>query len=135
MRVKCLFQKFRPSSWGGFDGPVAKDEGLGSGLAGKENFKKSQGQSSILSHYFVRSKSPRRQFIHIKLFGTRGNTQLKPWNIRKRQLAPMHMHPAELRAAMEQGKHFSGIEQPLLVERGFDRDLLGEIDVVEHFWH
>src|ERR1700732_1458272 len=60
---------------------------------------------------------------------------LKPRNIRERQLAPMHMHPAELRAAMEHGKHFSRIEQLLLVERGLDCNLLGEIDVVEHFWH
>src|ERR1700680_4791530 len=83
--------------------------------------------------------------LHVELFDTRasnhaasscrGKYSLKPRNIRERQLAPMHMHPAELRAAMEHGKHFSRIEQLLLVERGLDCNLLGEIDVVEHFWH
>ncbi len=39
----------------------------------------------------------------------------------------MHMHPAQLRTAMEHGKHFSGIEQMFCVEGAFDSDLLGEI--------
>ena len=47
----------------------------------------------------------------------------------------MDMHPAQLRAAMEHGKHFSRIEELLVVEGGFHRNLLGEIDGVEHFWH
>ena len=44
----------------------------------------------------------------------------------------MDMHLAQFRAAMEHGKHFSGIEELLLVEGAFDRNLLrGRCHVVE----
>ncbi len=47
----------------------------------------------------------------------------------------MHMHLAELRAAMQRGEDFSGIEQMLCVKSAFDPDLLGEVSLRKHFWH
>src|SRR5882724_9985252 len=47
----------------------------------------------------------------------------------------MHMHAAELGAAVQYRKHFSGIEQAVRIERAFQPLLLIEIDLAEHFRH
>src|SRR5262249_10512051 len=59
----------------------------------------------------------------------------EPRNIRKRELARMDMHAAELRAAVQCRKHFSRIEQALRVKRAFQALLLVEVDLVEHIAH
>ena len=47
--------------------------------------------------------------------------QSKPRNVRKRHAPGMHVHAAELGAAMQGRKHFPGIEQALRVEGAFER--------------
>src|SRR4029079_9381269 len=59
----------------------------------------------------------------------------KSRNIRKRQLAGMDVHAAELGAAVQGRKHFSGVEQALRVEGAFQPLLLGEVDLSEHLAH
>src|SRR5689334_2430275 len=62
-------------------------------------------------------------------------TQLEPRKVRKRHLAGVDMHAAELGAAVQGRKHFSGIEQALRVEGAFDALLLVQIDVGKHLAH
>ena len=47
----------------------------------------------------------------------------------------MHMHAAELGAAVQRRKHLAGIEQALVVEGAFDALLLIEIDLGKHHRH
>src|SRR5580704_3789565 len=59
----------------------------------------------------------------------------KPRNIRKRHPPGMHMHAAELGAAVQGREYFAGIEQALVVEGAFDALLRLEIDFRKHHRH
>src|SRR5262245_43568090 len=59
----------------------------------------------------------------------------EPWNIRERHPAGVHVHAAELGAAVQLREHLAGIEQAPVVERAFEALLLGEIDFREHRRH
>src|SRR6185295_9376959 len=67
--------------------------------------------------------------------GKMGELHLKPRQIRKRELAAVHVHAAEFGAAVQRRKHFSGVEQPLRVEGAFQPLLLVEIDFGKHLRH
>src|SRR5438045_3258188 len=59
----------------------------------------------------------------------------KPRQVGKRQLAAVDVDAAEFGAAVQGRKHFSGVEQPLRVERAFQPLLGVQIDLAEHFRH
>src|SRR5262245_33233659 len=50
--------------------------------------------------------------------------RLESRNIRKRQLAGMHMHAAEFGAAVQRREHLAGVEQALRIEGAFQPLLL-----------
>ena len=56
-------------------------------------------------------------------------------NIRERHLARVHVHAAELGAAVQRREDLAGIEQALAVERAFEALLLVEVDLREHDRH
>src|SRR6478672_9955674 len=61
--------------------------------------------------------------------------RLEAWNIRKSELAGVHMHAAKLGAAVQRRKHLAGVEQTLRVESAFQSLLLVQIDLGKHLAH
>src|SRR5262245_38974844 len=66
----------------------------------------------------------------------------KPWklgletrNVRERELTLMHVQPAQLRAAMQDGKHLSRVQQPRRIERAFQPLLMREVAFAELLAH
>src|ERR1700733_12093803 len=59
----------------------------------------------------------------------------KPRDIGKRHPPGMHVHAAELGAAVQGREYLAGIEQALVVEGAFDALLLIEVDFREHHRH
>src|ERR1044072_2948225 len=57
----------------------------------------------------------------------KGGPVSESWNIRERHAPGMHMHAAELGAAVQRWKHLAGVEQSLGVEGAFEPLLLVEV--------
>src|SRR5579871_4305498 len=59
----------------------------------------------------------------------------KPWNVRERELAGMHVHAPQFGATVQGGKNLARIEEALRVEGAFDSLLLVEVDLGKHLAH